>query len=856
MILQIDVPLLFHFCVADMVDGGFVRFPASSLDFMRVSLSWLQDLVQVKETADQLAERLSMAGFEVEEIDDLSRLAHGVVVGHVLEREKHPDADKLSICKVDVGADEALQIVCGASNVRAGIHVPVAMVGAVLPAVGLTIKAGQLRGVASEGMICSLTELGQSTDVDGIAILEDLLDCVPAPGTPAAPALGLDDTVLELAITANRPDGLSMTGIAREVSALTGASLSLPVLSPPAATAELATDASSADLMTSGGLYGLTEIKDVDGSKPSPIWLQRCLDRAGMNSVNAVVDLTNLVMLEQGQPLHAFDADVLDQLCGGDVTAKDFGLRLAKDGETFKGLDGRELTLDSRAQLVTCRDLPIALSGVMGSEASGVTTSTKRVWLESALFSPAAVRNTSRSAGCRTEASTRYEKGLPREITLPSAQRAIALITEHLGGTANQTFVCAKPYAAPPAIALRRSALHQLLGPLSTDAGPEDLDDVAIERCLTALGCDLAATDEGWSVSVPPSRSCDLTREVDLIEEVARLVGFDRFESHLPDPLEPGQLSPSQRAERQLRNLFCGAGLQEVTTLSLTASEPEANPVGAENQESRIAISNPLLAETSHLRASLWEEHLRVCQRNLQASQSGCWLFEIGNVFALDGEAITQSAQLSGVICGERRLERWTTNGKPSLPDYYTARGTLTRIFKALKLDVIDRPLSSDGRLHPGRSAELVLEGRPLGCFGQLHPLLTEQFDLPDETYLFDLDLQRLLDAATRSNRWTPAFKPFATVPAMERDLAVVVPRMQRSADLLQAIRKAGKPLLESVELIDRFEGGQLADDQCSQAFRIRYRGKDSTLTDDQLQPVHEKVRYALAKQFKAELRS
>ena len=284
-----------------MVDGGFVRFPASSLDFMRVSLSWLQDLVQVNEPADQLAERLSMAGFEVEEIDDLSRLAQGVVVGHVLERDKHPDADKLSVCKVDVGAGEALQIVCGASNVRAGIHVPVAMVGAVLPAVGLTIKAGQLRGVASEGMICSLAELGQSTDVDGIAILEDLLDSVPVPGTPAAPALGLDDTVLELAITANRPDGLSMTGIAREVSALTGAALQLPVLTPPAVTAELATDPASADRMKSGGLYGITEIKDVDNSKPSPIWLQRRLDRAGINSVNTVVDLTNLVMLVMQQ---------------------------------------------------------------------------------------------------------------------------------------------------------------------------------------------------------------------------------------------------------------------------------------------------------------------------------------------------------------------------------------------------------------------------------------------------------------------------------------------------------------------------------------------------------------------------
>ena len=834
----------------------FVRFRAPILDFMRVSLSWLQDLVQVEEPADQLGERLSMAGFEVEEIDDLSRLAQGVVVGHVLERDKHPDADKLSVCKVDVGAEAPLQIVCGASNVRAGIHVPVAMVGAVLPAVNLTIKPGQLRGVASEGMICSLAELGQPTDVDGIAILEDLVESIPAPGTPAASLLGLDDTVLELAITANRPDGLSMTGIAREVSALTGAPLQLPSLHPPAALAALETDAESAAAMQAGGLYAVTEITGVDAAMPSPTWLRQRLERAGMNSVNAVVDLTNLVMLEQGQPLHAFDADVLDQLCGGAVGAADFGLRQANDGEAFQGLDGRELCLDSRAQLVTCRDLPVALAGVMGSEASGVSTSTKRIWLESALFSPSAVRNSSRCGGLRTEASSRYEKGLPREVTLPAAQRAIDLIAEHLGGKAGTTFVCAAAANPPAPLQLRRLALHQLLGPLATEQGPEDLEDGVIERCLTALGCDLTSTDEGWSVTVPPSRSCDLVREVDLIEEVARLVGFDRFESHLPDPLEPGQLTPVQKAERRLRSLLCASGLQEVTTLSLTASHPEASPVGAETPEARIGISNPLLAETSHLRASLWEEHLRICQRNLQASQPGCWLFEIGNVFALDGDSISQTSRLGGVLCAERRLERWTSSGKPVLPDYFTARGVLTRVFQALKLEVIDRPLTSDGRLHPGRSAELVLEGRPLGCFGQLHPLLAEQFDLPDQTYLFDLDLQRLLEAATRSNRWAPAFKPFVTVPAMERDLAVVVPRDQRSADLLQAIRKAGKPLLESVELIDRFEGGQLGEEQCSQAFRIRYRGKDSTLTDEQLQPVHEKVRQALAKQFKAELRS
>ena len=823
---------------------------------MRVSLSWLQDLVKLEDSAEQLAERLSMAGFEVEDIEDLSLLAQGVVVGHVLEREKHPDADKLSVCKVDVGSGTPLQIVCGASNVRAGIHVPVATVGAVLPAVNLTIKAGQLRGVASEGMICSLAELGQSSDVDGIAILEDLVSTVPSPGTPVASLLGLDDTVLELAITANRPDGLSMAGIAREVSALTGAELKLPLLEQPTAIVPLQTDASSADVMQQGGLYAVTEFTGLNAAMPTPAWLRQRLERAGMNSVNFVVDLTNLVMLEQGQPLHAFDADVLDRLSGRAVSAADFGLRQANDGESFTGLDGREIKLDPRAQVVTCCNRPVALAGVMGSKDSGVTPATQRIWLESALFSPAAVRNSSRSGGMRTESSTRYEKGLPVEVTLAAAQRAIRLLQEHCGGEAGPTNVCSAPQQEKAPLMLRRLALHQLLGPLASDEGPLDLEDAVIEQCLKALGCELSGCEDGWTVRVPPSRSCDLIREVDLIEEVARLVGFDRFESHLPDPLEPGGLTPLQQAERRLRTLLCASGLQEITALSLTSAEPEASPVGAVTPEARIAISNPLLAETSHLRASLWEEHLRVCQRNLQASQPGCWLFEIGNVFTSEGDAIGQSARLGGVLCAERRLERWTTSGKASPPNYFTARGVLTQVFQALKLDVIDRAITCDGRLHPGRSAELVLEGRPLGCFGQLHPLLCEQFDLPDHTYLFDLDLKRLLEAATRTNRWTPAFKPFPTVPAMERDLAVVVKRDQPSADLIQAIRKSGKPLLESVEFIDRFDGGQLSDDQCSQAFRLRYRGKSSTLTDEQLQPVHDKVRQALIKQFNAELRS
>ena len=390
---------------------------------MRVSLSWLKQLVQVDESVDALAERLSMAGFEVEELDDLSARAAGVVVGHVLEKSKHPNADKLSVCLVDIGGEQPVQIVCGAANVRAGIHVPVATVGASLPAVGLTIKAGELRGVASNGMICSLAELGLASSSDGIAVLDSIAESLPTVGSSVAPLLGLDDTVLELAITANRPDGLSMVGLAREVSALTGGQLELPELNLQPQQQPLETE-------LDGCFYGITCIDGVDGSRLSPSWLRHRLERASINSVNAVVDITNLVMLEQGQPLHAFDAAALERLTNQPVHATSFAVRPAREGESFTGLDDQLRSLDPRVQVVTCHDLPVAIAGVIGSKDSGVTASTERIWLESAMFSPVRVRQSARAVGLRTDASSRFEKGLPKQLTLGCSDRALCLLKD------------------------------------------------------------------------------------------------------------------------------------------------------------------------------------------------------------------------------------------------------------------------------------------------------------------------------------------------------------------------------------------------------------------------------------------
>jgi phenylalanyl-tRNA synthetase beta chain len=816
---------------------------------MRVSHQWLRELVsgpdglsELDLPVEHLAERLSIAGFEVDAVHDLAAQAAGVVVGKVVAREPHPDAAKLSVCQVEVGASEPLQIVCGAANVRAGLHVPVALVGATLPAVNLTIKPAQLRGVASSGMICSLAELGLSDSSEGIAELDQLLEVVPPLGSPVGPCFGLDDQVLELAITANRPDGLSMQGIAREVAALSGGRTRFTPVPAAAVAQPLPADPASQKAIETGGLFSITVLEGLRVG-PSPLWLQRRLDKGGVRPINNVVDITNLVMLETGQPLHAFDRDRLAQLCGDSLQPGHLGLRQGRDGERLTTLDGEERVLTPDALLVTCADRPIALAGLMGGAGEAVQAETTAIWLEAAVFSPQRVRLSARSVGLRTEASSRFEKGLPPEATLAAADRACALLVELCGARIGERWLHQRQAQPLQPLHLRRDALHNLLGPVLVEGELQDLDDDRIRGTLEALGCELVDQGEGWHVTIPPSRAVDLRREVDLIEEVARLVGYDHFACHLPDPIEPGGLDELQLAERRLRRFLCDAGLQEVCSFSLV---PAAS--------GRIPLANPLLADYGHLRDNLHEELLAAARRNLQSGQPGFWAFELGQVFSQDQSS--SSSLLTGVLCGERRSERWSSSGKALSPDYFQARGVLQQALAALMLPVEDRVLTApSAHLHPGRSAELVLEGRPAGWFGQLHPELAASGDLPEATYLFQLELAPLLTAATRRNRWQPAFRPFATVPASERDLAMVVPRSIRSADLLQAIRKAGRPLLEHAELIDRYEGAQLEADRCSQAFRLRYRDPERTLTDACVEAAHAAVCSALEKQFGATLR-
>ena len=820
---------------------------------MKVTLNWLRNYVDFNGTPEELTERLTLLGLEVEGVERLAGQFEGVVVAQVLSRDKHPNADKLSVCTVQIGAAEPLQIVCGAKNVRAGIHVAVATVGSYLAAVDLTIKPAELRGVASSGMICSLSELGLADSSDGIVILDEALESVPALGTPVGPLFGLDDQVLELAITANRPDGLSMQGIAREVAALSGGALTLPAAAPAIEAKALPVDAAVQERIEAGGLFSVTALKNLKVA-PSPQWLQSRLERAGLRPINNVVDITNLVMLEFGQPLHAFDAAKLAVLSGGQADPARLDLRSGRPAEAFKALDASEHSLSEEAWVVSYADQAIALAGVIGVDNSCVDDSTTSIWLEAAMFAPQTVRRSARSVGLRTDASSRFEKGLPREVTVTAADRAVQLFQELCGASLEGRWCHARNEQPRQPLELRRDALHNLLGPVVDADGIEsDLPDTEIEQILTALGCTLSSDDEGWQVQVPPSRAMDLQREVDLIEEVARLVGYDRFASHLPDPIEPGGLSDEQQAERRLRRMLAAAGLQETCSLSLGPAQSERP--GADPAK-RVPLANPLLADYSHLRDSLVDELLQAAQRNLQAGRSGFWAFELGNVFDATAKDGSQRLQLAGVICGARQAELWSSSGKPRALDYFEARGVLQQALESLKLPVEDRRLSDEPLLHPGRAAQVVVEGRPAGWFGQVHPELAERYDLPAATYLFQLDVPQLLGAATRRNRWQPAFAPFATVPASERDLALVVPSTTASGQLLQAIRKAGKPLLEQAELVDRYEGEQVAAGSCSQAFRLRYRDPKRTLTDAEVDGAHDKIRAALEKQFGAQLRA
>ncbi|MCE2717587.1 MAG: phenylalanine--tRNA ligase subunit beta [Dolichospermum sp.] len=811
---------------------------------MRISLNWLQELVEIKLTPEELAETLTMAGFEVEDIEDRRTWAAGVVVGKVLERQPHPNADKLSVCTVDIGAAETVNIVCGAGNVRANIYVPVATTGTYLPNIDLKIKPAKLRGVPSNGMICSLKELGLPTDIDGIHIFNEENLVL---GSDVRPLLGLEDVILDVTATANRADALSMVGIAREVAALTGGKLSIPEI----AKVENTQTAKNLTLKISETqacpAYIGTVVENIKIT-PSPEWLQQRLRSAGVRPINNVVDITNYVLLERGQPLHAFDKNRLQSLSGEEQLI--MGVRFAQTGETLKTLDGNNRNLSPQNLLITANNQPVALAGVMGGEATEVHEGTQSLVLEAALFDSVAIRRSSRSVGLRSEASGRYERGVNRAELEIACNRALSLIQELATGVIVQQQISDyRPDISTwsHSIHLRLDKINQVLGPIELGQETGELQPEDVEKILTALGCELVKTEENtWNVTVPPYRYRDLEREIDLIEEIARLYGYDKFCDTLPEKSQAGYLSLDQELIRRLRGYLRAEGLTELMQYSLVKP----------GEDKQIVLSNPLFAEYSALRTDLISGLITAFQYNLEQGNGALNGFEIGRIFWREEEGLQEAEMLAGIIGGDITSGKWSRGGKEKAITWFEAKGILESVFKQLKLAVEFQPENRDSRLHPGRTASLWIKGNRLGTFGQIHPQLRREKDLPEAVYVFQLDLDALLDAWDHDDLLIPKFSSYSTYPASDRDLAFFAPMKVTVCELEKVINKAGKGLLSSVELFDEYRGENVPAGQRSLAFRLVYRASDRTLTENEIEPVHNQVRSALVEKFGVNLRS
>jgi phenylalanyl-tRNA synthetase beta chain len=823
---------------------------------MRISLNWLRELVDLTMTPEELADMLTMAGFEVEDIEDRRTWANGVVVGKVLSCDRHPNADKLSVCQVDIGATTPSNIVCGASNVRAGIYVAVAKVGTYLPIIDVTIQPRKLRSVPSEGMICSLAEIGLSKESEGIHIF---LDESLTVGIDARPLLGLDDVILDLTSTANRADALSMVGIAREVAALTGATLKLPEI--PEIPVDIAGAGLAIKILETGAcpIYIGTLIDQVK-IEPSPDWLQRRLQAAGTRPINNVVDITNYILLEWGQPLHAFDRDRLQAVTASSNLT--IGVRFAHSGETLTTLDSQKRTLQEQTLLITANDKPVALAGVMGGEETEVHAETQNLLLEAAIFDPVAIRRSARSQGLRTEASARYERGVNQAELAIACRRALHLLTKLAGGTVGtQAIADARPAGAiaTRTIELRLDRINQVLGPVQLNGNASGQDDEDIEivelpaadvkRILTALGCQLTPVteDQVWSVTVPPYRYRDLEREIDLIEEIARLYGYNKFCDTLPSKSELGYLSIDQSLTRKIHSAFRAVGLTEVMNYAL---------VKHLETESQVVLTNPLFTEYSVLRTALLPGLIDTFQYNLEQGNGALNAFEIGRVFWREQDGLNEADRIAGIMGGDNRAGRWVNSGREQPMTWFEAKGVLESVFRQLGATVEYQPDRRDPLLHPGRTASLWIQGDRLGTLGQLHPQVRRARGLPDEVYAFELSLDVLLNHMDQDETLVPVFQVYSSYPASDRDLAFFIPTQYSVAEIERVVKKAGGTLLESVELFDEYKGEGVPAGKRSLALRLVYRAGDRTLTEEDVEPIHQKVREALEEKFHVDLRS
>ncbi|HCY0942741.1 phenylalanine--tRNA ligase subunit beta [Staphylococcus aureus] len=795
---------------------------------MLISNEWLKEYVTIDDSVSNLAERITRTGIEVDDLIDYTKDIKNLVVGFVKSKEKHPDADKLNVCQVDIGEDEPVQIVCGAPNVDAGQYVIVAKVGGRLPG-GIKIKRAKLRGERSEGMICSLQEIGISSNYipksfeSGIYVFSES----QVPGTDALQALYLDDQVMEFDLTPNRADALSMIGTAYEVAALYYTKMTKPETTSNelelSANDELTVTIENEDKVP---YYSARVVHDVT-IEPSPIWMQARLIKAGIRPINNVVDISNYVLLEYGQPLHMFDQDA--------IGSQQIVVRQANEGEKMTTLDDTERELLTSDIVITNGQTPIALAGVMGGDFSEVKEHTSNIVIEGAIFDPVSIRHTSRRLNLRSESSSRFEKGIATEFVDEAVDRACYLLQTYANGKVLKDRVSSGELSAfITPIDITADKINRTIG--------FDLSQNDIVTIFNQLGFDTEINDDVITVQVP-SRRKDITIKEDLIEEVARIYGYDDIPSTLPvfEKVTSGQLTDRQYKTRMVKEVLEGAGLDQAITYSLVSKEDAT--AFAMQQRQTIDLLMPMSEAHASLRQSLLPHLIEAASYNVARKNKDVKLFEIGNVFFANGEGELpdQVEYLSGILTGDYVVNQW--QGKKETVDFYLAKGVVDRVSEKLNLEFSYRRADIDG-LHPGRTAEILLENKVVGFIGELHPTLAADNDLK-RTYVFELNFDALMAVSVGYIN----YQPIPRFPGMSRDIALEVNQNIPAADLLSTIHAHGGNILKDTLVFDVYQGEHLEKGKKSIAIRLNYLDTEETLTDERVSKVQAEIEAALIEQ-------
>jgi phenylalanyl-tRNA synthetase beta chain len=783
---------------------------------MKFSERWLRTLVDPPIDTATLCDKLTMAGFEVEDVARAAPHFTNVVVGAITNVSPHPDADRLRVCAVDVGDNRVVQVVCGAPNAAVGLRAACALDGAMLPG-GQSITRTTMRGVESQGMLCSARELGIADDASGLLVLSS----DARPGQDVREALALDDALITIKLTPNRPDCLSIVGVAREVSAITRALLMLPGESPAPVSSSAARGLRIDD---SGACprFAARIVDGIDAKAPTPGWMKERIERSGLRSISAVVDITNYVMLELGQPLHAYDNRLLD----GDIV-----VRFARDGETLTLLNGQTLPLEADLLLVCDSVKPLGLAGIMGGEHSGIADDTTSVYLEGAFWNPAVIQGKMRRLGFASDAGYRFERGVDFELGPRAVERATQLVLDICGGRAGPLSDARGDLPARPPVRLRTARAARLLG---ITLSPDAIADVFARLRLPFVreGDDFVVT--------PPSYRFDLAIEEDLIEEVARIHGYDAIPDAPRAHVQAMLPSPeTRRSAASIKRRLVARDWQEVVTFSFVSADDER---GLDADARPLAVLNPIAAQRNVMRTTLLPGLLEVLRTNLNRRTPRVRIFEAGRTFARDDNA--QPMRIGGLAYGSAQPEQWSSPPRPV--DFFDVKADLEAVASPL---VIATPAAPRPWLHPGRSADVRIAGKCIGWLGELHPRLMRRFDLPSAPTVFEIDLGALADVPlARAN-------PVSRLPSVRRDLAIVVNENIAVANIIQALRDMKQPWVESVDVFDVYRGGELPNGTKSVAILVLMRDTERTLTDEDSERTVAALLAELRTRFGATLR-